>query len=221
MKEITNNSCCLFLSLNPYADAERRARHFIEESVSVFMNRKRLLQRHLVFLLLAMTMLLGGAILWVLNIEEVVRGPWSSILGVCFTVLGVVLALLQWHAQITSRNAVTDAGFLTPTHQSMKLHPSVEGIMLEGERQKGALLVYTNKKLRGATINLHRGFDAVHLHSDVATNVIPRRVNGHMVCVGIFPSLEPSNYTVYLNSRERVAKITVLPSHTAEVDWRY
>ena len=93
------------------------------------------------FLIVALILLAGGATIWILNIEELVKGPWSNIIGVLFTVVGIILALLQWHGQMLSTTFTQEAG--SPTNRR---------INLSVDQQKGALIIYTKKHLRGTTI---------------------------------------------------------------------
>jgi hypothetical protein len=173
-------------------------------------------KRSFTFLVIAITLLVGGAILWILNIMNVIEGPWSSILGVIFTILGIVLGLLQWHVQLLSDASPSN----THSPNQRKRYFQLEGFNLGVDKQKGALVIYADKNLRGATINLHCGFDRLNLHADSATNIVERKMDGRPVFVGVFPSLEPRNYTVYLNSQKRIAQTTIYSNHVSEIDWR-
>ena len=160
-----------------------------------------------------------GTIFWILNIEEVIKGSWSSVIAAVFTVLGVLLALLQWYTQLFPDHPVAPVSPL-PYVQS-HLVPQIEGLNLGIDEQKGALIVKASKHLRGATIHLCRGFDPGRLKTDAASNIIEREVNGHNMFVGIFPSLEPGNYSVHARSLEYIAKITVYAGQVTEVDWQW
>jgi hypothetical protein len=178
--------------------------------------------KRLIFLFVSTLLLIVvGAIIWILSIAGLIGGTWSSIVGVIFTALGVILALFQWYAQANSGSPtlLTD---LSPHKRSQQnpLFPT-ESIKLGINKQKGALIVYTSKKLCGTTIHLCKGFDASNLHTDSATNVIHRRIHGHDRFIGVFPSLEPSNYTVYTNQQEYLSHTTIYADHLAEIDWRY
>jgi hypothetical protein len=52
----------------------------------------------------AFLLLLVGGIIWVLNIQKVVEGPWSNTLAAIFTVFGVVFALFQWLLPVSSKS---------------------------------------------------------------------------------------------------------------------
>lgn len=150
-----------------------------------------------------------GAALWILNIEGLIKGPWSTILGVLFTIFGIMLAMLQWHGQMVS------------TALTQNTDASGQDIHLRMEQQSGALIIYTKKQFRGVTIHLFRGFDMLSAHADLATTVVERKVKGHVAFVGIFPALEPGNYTVRIkNTGGRSAHVTIYAGQMADVDWR-
>ena len=177
----------------------------------------RLNQKYFIFVTIAILIIAGGAIIWILNIEKVITGPWSSILGAIFTVLGAVLGLLQWYSQFTSEIPAAPSTYIEP---QQRYHAQPAEIDLCVNESKGALVVYTKKDLRGTTINLTSGFDTISFQTHVATNVVERKIKNRRFFAGIFPSLEPGNYTVHINARQRVAKVTVLPGQVAEIDWR-
>jgi tetratricopeptide (TPR) repeat protein len=56
---------------------------------------KRLWIRIITFII-AILLLIAGALVWILSTEHLIQGDWSTILSVVFTVLGVILALLTW-----------------------------------------------------------------------------------------------------------------------------
>jgi len=174
------------------------------------------------FVVFATSLIIVGAIIWILNIEDVIKGPWSSILGVIFTVLSAVLTLLQWHLQTTLRMLPTSvASPVQATKENQQGHSTqIEDIVPRVNRHKGALIVYTKKNMRGATINLNYGFDVVSSKTHLASNVVERKRNSHIVFVGTFPSLDPGNYTAHTSLRQLVAKVTVLPGQITEIDWR-
>jgi tetratricopeptide (TPR) repeat protein len=73
-----------------------------EHAFSKARQRKQLRERRFLILGIALLFLLGGATLWILNSQGIVRGSWSSALLIVFTVLGVVVGLFQWLFPITS-----------------------------------------------------------------------------------------------------------------------
>jgi len=80
--------------------------------------RRQLRARRFLILGIALLFLLGGAALWILNSQGLVRGSWSSTLLIIFTVLGVVVGLVQWLFPISSpppqQHADTAAVLPTP-----------------------------------------------------------------------------------------------------------
>jgi hypothetical protein len=166
--------------------------------------------KHSNFLNVVLFLVAIGAIVWILNVEGQIRGAWSNILGVIFTVLGIIFALLQWHGQMVS--AALGPGTNEVAKQEVKL---------DGNQQTGTLVVYTKKQFRGATIYLFRGFDASGAYADLAANIVERRTNGKTVFIGTFPVVEPGNYKVITkNVQVRAAKTTIYAGQMAEIDWR-
>src|SRR5690242_5542337 len=119
------------------------------------------------FLLLGILLLLiGGVIVWILNAVGLLMGPWSSILLIVFTGLGVTIPLLQWWwpSPVGIVFAAQSPSFVQQRLSSIQAHLGVS-------KRKGALIVKTEKALRGATIHLYRGFDRDDLHPDMASNI--------------------------------------------------
>lgn len=81
-----------------------------EQASSKARQRKQLRERRFLILGIALLFLLGGATLWILNSQGIVRGSWSSALLIVFTVLGVVVGLFQWLFPITSPPQQQHAG---------------------------------------------------------------------------------------------------------------
>jgi tetratricopeptide (TPR) repeat protein len=46
--------------------------------------------------LIAILLLIVGAVVWILNTEHLIQGDWSTILPIVFTVLALIVALLTW-----------------------------------------------------------------------------------------------------------------------------
>jgi hypothetical protein len=87
-------------------------------------------------------------------------------------------------------------------------------------RQKGAIIIYTRKRLRGRTISLCKGFHTNPPDMAEARNVVECKINGVHSFAGIFPALEPGQYTVFDNQQNLVTMISVYANDVAEVDWR-
>jgi hypothetical protein len=56
---------------------------------------KRLWKR-IIPAIIAISLLIAGALVWILNTEHIIQGDWSNILPVVFLALGVIVALLTW-----------------------------------------------------------------------------------------------------------------------------
>jgi NB-ARC domain len=57
---------------------------------------KRSSWRRLIFVSIALFFLVAGAIIWILNTQQFIPGPWATVLSIIFVVIGVVLSSLQW-----------------------------------------------------------------------------------------------------------------------------
>ena len=90
-----------------------------EQAESRARQRRQLRERRFLILGVALLFLLGGATLWILNSQGIVRGSWSSSLLIIFTVLGVVVGLFQWLFPISSPAPPprADAGATLPPPQ--------------------------------------------------------------------------------------------------------
>lgn len=62
---------------------------------------------------------LGAGILWVMNAQNMIQGPWASLFTVAFVILGVMFAFLQWffpRSPIESKTSIyTSETTITPT----------------------------------------------------------------------------------------------------------
>ncbi len=56
---------------------------------------KRLWKR-VITAIIAILLLIAGALVWILNTEHIIQGDWSAILPVVFLALAVIVALLTW-----------------------------------------------------------------------------------------------------------------------------
>jgi hypothetical protein len=156
------------------------------------------------------------AIIWIANIGSVL----SSVLGIVFTLLSLLIAFLQWQPQLRSEAQVQIQGASAGKQGEQPFYEQIEGMALGVNKQKGALVVYTRKDQRGSTINLSFGFHSSTPKVDLASGVIGRKRKGSTVYLTVFSSLEPGNYTVHTDSQKFVTKVSILPGRVAEVDWR-
>src|SRR5262249_1843025 len=93
-------------------------------------------------------------------------------------------------------------------------------VRLGVNRQRGDVIIYTGKRLRGSTISLCKGFHANPVNVVKATNVVEQTIDGTAVFAGIFRALEPGNYTVFNKHRKSGSEITVHAKDVTLVDWR-
>src|SRR5260370_38553678 len=56
---------------------------------------KRLWKR-VITAIIAILLLIAGALVWILNTEHLIQGDWSTILPLVFIALAVIFALLTW-----------------------------------------------------------------------------------------------------------------------------
>lgn len=171
--------------------------------------------RRLLFIGLVLVFLIGVAIVWIANLGNVL----ASLLSIVFTLLGILIAFLQWPPQVQPA-ALPATKEKAPGERSQSFYEQIEGVTPEITKQKGALIVYTQRDLRGSTINLGFGFHSSAPKVDLASGIIGRKRKGRTVYLAVFSSLEPGNYTVSTDSRAFVTKVSILPGRVEEVDWR-
>jgi tetratricopeptide (TPR) repeat protein len=64
--------------------------------------RKQLQERRFIIISVAILLLVGATILWILNSQGIIRGSWSGILLIIFTVAGIIIGLFQWLYPLSS-----------------------------------------------------------------------------------------------------------------------
>src|SRR5438105_1693119 len=64
--------------------------------------RKQLQERRLIIISIAILLLVGGTIIWILNSQGIIKGSWSSTLLIIFTVFGIIIGLFQWLYPVSS-----------------------------------------------------------------------------------------------------------------------
>ncbi len=175
-------------------------------------------QKSLLLKAIVIPLILLGASIWMLSISGMIKGPWSNVLEVAFTVFSVVLTFLQWHIQ--SSIETQPAPINSPTQQADQDNLLIGNLTIGVNKQKGLLIVYTKKNLRGKTVLLNQGFDRAKAEIFAASNVVERRRGSRILFTSIFPSLEPGNYTVSIRPRRLEAQVTVFPRQITEIDWR-
>src|SRR5947209_10989990 len=86
--------------------------------------RKQLQERRLIIISIAILLLVGGTIIWILNSQGIIQGSWSSILLIIFTVFGIIIGLFQWLYPISSSSSQpSQQSQLSQSSQSSQPHP--------------------------------------------------------------------------------------------------
>lgn len=178
---------------------------------------RRGIKRKTAVLISIITFIIVVGSLWLLSIEGVFPALWSSLIGAIFTIIAVIIALLQWDSQ---RSIDQTNPLPTLLHQPQRRFIEVEGVDLVINKRRGALIVKVRKNMCGVTLNLSKGFDSMKQEPDFASCVVERRVGGHLAFVAIFPSLEPGNYTIHCSSPTLTTRVTIYANLIVEVDWR-
>lgn len=164
----------------------------------------------LVFTAIIILLVIGGTVLSILNVQNIIPGLWSGIFGVLSSALGILLALFEL-PKLSLRRAGKRS---LQKKESLLELPNID-------KDKGAIVVYTRKHLRGSTINLCRGFTSVNLKPEKAASVVERPLDSQgTALIAIFTLVEPGNYTIYSESQEFIAKVTVDGGVLVEIDWR-
>jgi hypothetical protein len=177
-------------------------------------HHKRLFQKRILIPGILL-LLISGVIVWILNAIGLFLGPWSNILLIVFTGLGVIIPLLLWwwSSPVGIVSETQSPSFVQQHLSSIQAHLGVS-------KRKGALIVKVEKTLRGATVYLYRGFDRDDLHPDKASNIILRKIDGSLTCIALFTALEPGNYTILVSDTELKTNVTIQAGQVAEIDWQ-
>ena len=163
-------------------------------------------------------LLVAATLMCVLNSTNIIRGSWTTALYALFSGSGVILALLQWWAQIQPTD-LSVAG--QQVHgEVVTTHSWAQYIT---RKRKGAIVVYTPRIWRGTPIHLVPGLqeNAVSPTSiEAISTVVECRGTRPHVFVCSFPAVPPGHYTLMVPLKPRHVQITVRPGHLSEVDWR-
>ncbi len=183
-------------------------------------------KKRFLLIVLMCLLLVGVAVVWILNYLNILKGPWTSILSIIFTVLSLFFSLLQFILPISKEASKADKswGYSIKSENGELAEITdrsliqVRGTDLGISLQTGALIIYTRRDKVGEAIDLRRNPNQPLLHS---TSSITRRiVNGKAVYAAIFPYLAPSDYIASEASGKYKTNITVLPNQLTEIDWR-
>lgn len=155
-----------------------------------------------------------GTIIWVLNILNILQISWAGVIGAILSAIGILLALwpLDSKMAIQSRNQTKNSATLPYAYPRKT--------SLWACKKRGILHVRVRKQLRRTTVALYRGFNQAYRHPGAATSISEWLIEGEIVYIGTFPSVEPGNYTVATQNKEHIANVTIYAGFTTWIDWR-
>lgn len=162
-----------------------------------------------ILLVIAILFITVGTIICLLNIVQILRGPWTAILDVLFSACGLIMALMQW--QPLARPSSHPASPPTP-------HTHITTTNLGVDNYRGAVIIHVKRQDRGQGIHLSRGFNSSQNPPNAAATIMQHTIDGHRTYAALFPSVEPGNYTVSRPHQQHV-NITVYPGQTTIIDW--
>ncbi len=149
-----------------------------------------------------------GLGVWGLSLWGLLPSLWGSMFQVIFTVIGILLALLQWRAQVASGPQAFTKGL------------QGDDVDLGVDPYRGALVVGMERQQSGVNIGLYRDFDARSGHPYAAAIIARQKIGGKSRYTGLFPSLQPGNYTIVTPCRSDVRQVTVYAGRVTEFDWK-
>ena len=195
--------------------------------------------RRLAFALITFLFLLAAGVIWILNIQGIIKGPWSSILAVVFIILGVAFTLFQWllpfspesfkssvtsyiqHSEkppILNEENPTSMPHLTQADaiDRVNIRTQMQSIAsaLGVDENKGALVVYAAKRL---LIDL---YTTSQVPPSISLQTVEKHiVNGHPLWGAFFRSLKPGDYVAYDQDHNHLERVTISAGKITEVDW--
>jgi hypothetical protein len=96
-----------------------------------------------------------------------------------------------------------------------RVHP--ESVVLDIGQDIGALIIYTDAKLRGREIEVSpAGSAATRVHVEV----LERWVNGRQVFAAVFPTLRAGAYDIWQHSPIPSDTASITGGRVTTVDWR-
>ena len=96
-----------------------------------------------------------------------------------------------------------------------RVHP--ESVVLDIGQDMGALIIYTDAKLRSKEVEVSPlGSAAARVHVEV----LERRVNGRQVFAAVFPKLRAGGYEIWANVSNPTGTATIAGGEVTTVDWR-
>ena len=168
--------------------------------------RNRLRRQHVIFVLILLLLL--ATIIWILSIGNIPQSPWPPVMNALFTCIGVILALLQWHAQ-TGENVSTLPIPHFPLRSQLQQQPLCRG---KGNKGNGIRLVSTNRRWRGTMLYLVQSWQAT---GEGPAETIAHKTTGPVPFLCCFPEVLPGHYTLIASSKRRAWVIV----YASEIDW--
>lgn len=160
-----------------------------------------------------LVLLIGAGAAWILSNDGVFQNAWAPSLGAAFSVLGVLVAFVQWSVPLPSSET-------RPTADSAK-SSQARGIYIKQIYERlaqgyGALVIYEKSHNVGENVSAsHRNGEKTE---SVKANIVEQVVNDYPLYAAVFPHLRPDNYSIH--GPDTFETITVFPGQVAEVDWR-
>ena len=157
-------------------------------------------------------LLIGAGAAWILSNDGVFQNAWAPSLGAAFSVLGVLVAFVQWSVPLPSSET-------KPTGDSAK-SSQARGIYSKQIYERiaqgyGALVIYEKNGNTGKNVSAsHRNGDKTER---VEANIVEQIVNNYPLFAAVF-HLRPNTY--HVSGPDSSENITVFPGQVAEVDWR-
>lgn len=168
----------------------------------------------LIFTGIILLFLIGSGTAWVLSNQGIFQSSWAPSLGIAFSVLGVLVAFVQWTIPLPTSDPKTSTESAKSSHAREIFFKQIQDRLTGGT---GALVVYVKGDNVGKNISASHG--SKERFEQVKANIVERMVNGYPLFAAVFPGLKPDTYFVSGPNGDS-ASITVFSEQTAEVDWR-
>jgi hypothetical protein len=161
-------------------------------------------------------LLIGAGVAWVLSNQGIIPNVWAPSLGTTFSVLGVVVAFVQWTLPLPSSDTKASALSVKSGRIQEIFVKQIYDRLAEGT---GSLIVYAKRENIGENIEaVHDSPNPKRLYETLGASIVERIVDGRPLAAAVFPNLKPDTYRVRgLGNSE---DITVSPGGVSEVDWR-
>ncbi len=193
----------------------------------------------LAFALMTFLFLLVAGVIWILNIQGIIKGPWSSILAVVFIILGVAFTLFQWllpfspesfKSSVTSHVKHSEKLPILNEENPISMSPLTQTDAIDRENicaevqsvasalgvdeNKGALVVYTARRL---LIDL---YTTSQVPPSISVQTVEKHiVNGLPLWGAFFRSLKPGNYVAYDQDHNHLERVIISAGKITEVYW--